>query len=255
MSRIIAIIQARVSSVRLAKKVLLTLEGKTVLEQVIDRVKNSKLIQEVIVATTVLKEDLKIVRLCSARGVIVYCGSEKDVLDRYYQAAQLLKAEHIVRITADCPLIDPEIIDEVIRLHLFKKADYTSNTIKETFPDGEDVEIFTIDTLKRVWQDARLPSEREHVTPYIYKNHPKLFKLANLESPDNLCQKRWTLDEKQDYKFITLIYKFLYKRNKIFGMPEILGLLRRHPEYEDINHNIKRNQGYLKSLKEDKILI
>jgi spore coat polysaccharide biosynthesis protein SpsF (cytidylyltransferase family) len=253
MKKIIAIIQARMGARRLPGKILLNLEGKTVLERVIERVKNSRFIQEVIVATTIRKDDLKIVRLCSTINIRVYCGSENDVLDRYFQVSRLLQVEHIVRITADCPLIDPNIIDNVIRLHLRKKADYTSNTLKETFPDGEDVEVFTFTALKRTWKEAKLSSEREHVTAYI-KKHPKIFKLANLVCYENFSSKRWTLDEKADYKFIRLVYKKLYKRDELFGMSEILRLLERHPEYERINNRFIRNEGYLKSLREDRNL-
>lgn len=248
-----AIIQARVGSTRLPNKVLFDLEGKTVLEQVINRVSRSKLISDAIVAATILKRDLTIVNLCSGKGIKVYCGSENDVLDRYYQAARLFGVEHIVRITSDCPLIDPEIIDDVIKLHLKNKSDYTTNTLKGTFPDGEDVEVFTFKALRQAWQKAGLASEREHVTPYIRK-HPEIFKLTNLEYPVNLSGKRWTLDETKDYKFIRLIYKKLYRKKRIFGMNDILCLLKAHPEYEKINRKIARNAGYLKSLKEDSVL-
>lgn len=248
MNDIVAIIQARMGSTRLPAKVLLDLEDKTVLERVIERVKKSKFIQEAIVATTISKDDLKIVNLCAKMGIRVYCGSEDDVLDRYYQAARLLDRKHIVRITADCPLIDPKVIDRVIRAHLSKKADYTSNTIQETFPDGEDVEVFKFQTLKKAWEDAGLPSEREHVSPYIRK-HQNLFRLENVSSEENLGRMRWTLDEKRDYKFIKLVYRKLYKKNRIFGMKETLRLLREHPEYQRINQGIKRNEGYLESLK------
>lgn len=248
--RICAIIQARLGSTRLPNKVLLDLEGKNVLERVIERVKGSRLIEEVFVATTMLKEDLKIVKLCVTKGIRVYCGSENDVLDRYYQAARLMDVKQLVRITADCPLIDPKIIDEVIKLHLKNKDDYTSNIIKETFPDGEDIEIFTFKALSQAWQKSRLASEREHVTSYIRK-HPEIFKLSNLEYPVNLSGKRWTLDEIKDYEFIRLIYKKLSRKKRIFGMSNILCLLEAHPEYEKINQKITRNAGYLKSLKED----
>lgn len=253
MQGIICIIQARTNSTRLPGKVLLKIEGKTVLEHVVERVKRSRLINEVIVATTLLPEDLRIVKLCALKGIKVYCGSEKDVLDRYYQASRLLGVNHIVRITADCPMIDPRVIDRVVRLHLKEKSDYTSNTIKEVFPDGEDVEIFTFKALKTAWQEARLPSQREHVTPYIQDN-PDMFKLSNLECKQNLSKKRWTLDEPEDYQFIKRIFKALYKKNKIFGMEEVLQLLNKHPEYEKINQNIIRNEGYLKSLREDEAL-
>lgn len=248
--KIIAIIQARLGSTRLPGKILLDIEGKTVLEHVIDRVRPSKCIDDIVVATTIQKEDLKIVNLCSSNGTSVYCGSENDVLDRYYQAARLFNAENIVRITSDCPLIDPLIIDEIIKLHLEEKADYTSNTLKETYPDGLDIEVFTFEVLKESWKNANLTSEREHVTPYMRKN--QAFKRINLESKVDLSQKRWTLDNPEDYEFIKIIYKNLYNKNRFFNMNEILKFLNNNPEIEGINQSILRNEGYLKSLKEDK---
>lgn len=253
MKKIIAIIQARVGATRLPNKVLLDLEGKTVLERVVERARSSRLIEDAVVATTVKKEDLKIVNLCSSKGIRVYAGSEGDVLDRYFQAARLLGAGHIIRITADCPLIDSKVIDRGIGLHLSRKADFTCNTIKPTFPDGEDVEIFTFEAITAAWKNAKLSSEREHVTPYI-KKHPEVFKLINFEHTEDLSLKRWTLDEKSDYRFIKLIYNKLYRKSKIFGMDSVFKLLKQHPEYEKINQKIVRNEGYLKSLKEDKVL-
>jgi spore coat polysaccharide biosynthesis protein SpsF (cytidylyltransferase family) len=251
--KIICIIQARFNSIRLPGKVLLDLEGKTVLERVVERVSKSRFINDIIVATTTRKEDLKIVKLCSAKRIRVYCGSENDVLDRYFQVARLLKTTDIVRITADCPLIDPKIIDKIIQTHLTSKADYTSNTLKATFPDGQDVEIFTFRALKKAWEKARLSSEREHVTPFI-KNNPRLFKLLNVEYAHDLSLKRWTLDENTDYKFIKLIYRYFSKKNKVFGMIEILQLIDLHPELEKINSHVERNEGYRRSLERDKIL-
>jgi len=250
--KIIAIIQARLGSTRLPGKVLLDLEGRTVLEHVIRRVKSSKLVNDVIVATTINKDDLEIVKLCANLGINVYCGSEDDVLDRYYQTARLFRADHIVRITSDCPLIDHMLIDEVINLHLRKKADYTSNTIKETYPDGMDIEVFTFAALKEAWKKANLSSEREHVTPFIRKN--PAFKQVNLEYDRDLSHKRWTLDNPEDYEFIRLIYKNIYTKNHDFGMMKILEFIDKNPDIEKINQNINRNEGYLKSLKEDKTL-
>ncbi len=251
--KIIAIIQARLGSTRLPGKVLLDLEGKTVLERVIERVKSSKHINDVIVATTIDKKDLTIVKLCANLCISVYCGSVDDVLDRYYQAARLFKADHVLRITSDCPLIDSKIIDDVVTLHLSEKADYTSNTLKETYPDGQDAEIFTFNTLKETWKNANLASEREHVTPFIRKN--PAYKLVNLESKIDLSQKRWTLDNPEDYIFIKKIYENLYRNDSLFGMEKILKFIDENPEIEKINSSINRNEGYLKSLKEDKILI
>lgn len=252
--KIIAIIQARTGSTRLPGKVLLKINSKSVLEHVVGRVMRSRLISKTIVATTIEDEDLQIVKICALKKIPVFCGSMNDVLDRYYQAARLHNPDQIVRITSDCPLIDSEIIDLIIKKHLETRADYTANTLlKETYPDGEDVEIFTMASLKKAWGEARLSSEREHVTPYI-RNHPEKFKLNNVKNSENLNDKRWTLDNPEDFKFIKKIYSFLYQENPNFGMPEILKLLKRHPRLELINNRIKRNEGYEKSLKEDKIL-
>ena len=250
---LIAIVQARMGSTRLPGKVLLNLEDGTVLEHVIRRVKSSKYVDDVVVATTISKDDLQIVEICARLGISVYCGSEDDVLDRYYQAAKLFKADNIVRITSDCPVIDPKIIDDAITLHLMNNADYTSNTLRETYPDGQDVEVFTFTSLKTAWKGAKLASEREHVTPYI-RNNPDIFKHASLEYRNDFSQKRWTLDNAEDLDFLRLIYKYLYSKNPLFNMDDILVLIGEKPEIEKINQHIIRNEGYLKSIKEDKTL-
>lgn len=250
---VIAIIQARIGSTRLPKKVLLDLEGKTALEHVARRAQASKYVDGVVIATTVNIQDLAIVLLSAKLNISVYCGSENDVLDRYYQSARLFKADHIVRITSDCPVIDPKIVDEVIKLHLKRKADLTANVLKETFPDGQDVEVFTFKALQKAWKNAKLVSQREHVTPYI-KNNRKIFKLENLECKQNLYHKRWTLDNREDYLFLKQVYKNLYNKNSLFGMNEILKFLKDHPEIERINSHIQRNEGYQKSLREDKLI-
>jgi spore coat polysaccharide biosynthesis protein SpsF (cytidylyltransferase family) len=247
---VIAIVQARMGSTRLPGKVLLNLEDRTVLEHVVGRVRSSEHIDDVVVATTIAKDDLRIVELCAYLGISVYCGSENDVLDRYYQAAKLFKADNIVRITSDCPVIDARIIDEVISLHLKKNADYTSNTLKETYPDGQDVEVFTFASLKTAWTDANLASEREHVTPYL-RNNPDIFKHASLEYKEDLSKKRWTLDNAEDLDFLRVVYKYLYNKNQFFGMADILKLIDEKPDIEKINQHIIRNEGYLKSLRED----
>lgn len=251
--RLISIIQARMGSTRLPGKVLHKLEDKTVLEHVVRRVKSSDLVDDVVVATTIDKKDLQIVGLCANLGISVYCGSEDDVLDRYYQAAKLFKADNVVRITSDCPVIDPTVITEVITLHLKNNADYTSNVFLETYPDGQDVEVFTFTSLKNAWKNAELLSEREHVTPFI-RNHPDFFKHASLEYKENLSKKRWTLDNAEDLKFLEQVYKYLYLKDPLFGMDDVLSLIRERPEIEQINQHILRNAGYMKSLREDKTL-
>ncbi len=249
---ILCIIQARSGSTRLPNKVLLSLEGKTVLEHVIERVSHSKLIDEVVVATTFNKEDIKIVNIVSGLGYRVFAGSEDDVLDRYYQCARLIKPKNIVRITSDCPLIDPDIIDYAIDNHIKSGADYTSNTLKETYPDGLDVEVFTYEALFEAWKNAKLTSEREHVTPYIRKNDK--FKKYSVENDIDLSYLRWTLDREQDYKFIKEVYKHLYKQNNLFKTKEVLELLEKYTHLIEINKDITRNEGYQVSLKNDKIL-
>ena len=249
----LAIIQARTRATRLPDKVLFDLEGKAVLEHVINRAKASKYIADVFVGTTIKKADLKIVKLCAELDVSVFCGSEDDVLDRYYQTARLVRPKHVVRITADCPVIDPMVVDKVIELHIKENADYTSNTFGETYPDGQDVEVFTFEALKESWENAELASEREHVTPYM-RNNPKKFKLSSLNYSDNLSNMRWTLDNKEDYEFLKIVFKNLYHQNPLFGMNDILYFLGKNPAVERINMHIMRNEGYAKSLREDRIV-
>jgi spore coat polysaccharide biosynthesis protein SpsF len=251
---IVAVIQARMSSTRLPGKVGLLLEGKTVLEHVINRVKQAKNINSVIVATTNNPEDQILVKLCESLNTPVFCGSLNDVLDRFYQAVNPITPDHIIRITADCPVLDPKIIDNVIDHHLKTKADYTSNVSKNpTYPDGEDVEIFTFKTLKNAWKKAKLASEREHVTMYI-RNNSADFKIEYIDNNIDLSQKRWTLDNQEDFNFIKCLYQKLYSKNKYFGLSEILNLLEKNPDLESINSHLKRNEGYQKSLKEDYVI-
>jgi len=247
-----AIIQARCGSTRLPGKVLLKVLDKTILEYVIERVKKAKNIENIIVATTVKKKDLQIVNLAKRLGITVYRGSENDVLDRYYQAARLFKVKHIVRITADCPLIDPQIIDDVINYYFESGADYCNSSIK-SFPDGVDVEIFSSNALNDAWQNAKLLSEREHVTPYITK-HADRFKLASFENKIDLSGKRWTLDRKEDFEFIRVVLESLYPGNPDFGINNILEFLKRNPHIEDINKGIPRDERYLESLKRDRVI-
>ena len=253
MKNIFALIQARTGARRLANKVLLDLCGKTVLEHVIDRVSRSETIDEAVVVTTVRREDLKIVELVSQKGIRVLCGSEDDVLDRYYQAARLLNAQHIVRITADCPVIDADVIDQVVNYYFKCKADYCSNALSQTFPDGMDVEVFSFDALAKAWKSARLSSEREHVTPYI-RNHQHMFKVVSVDHPVNLGAHRWTLDEKKDYMFLQKLFNGLSRKNAYFGMNDILKFLQENPKLVNINAAITRNEGYTRSLRNDKVL-
>jgi spore coat polysaccharide biosynthesis protein SpsF (cytidylyltransferase family) len=246
----VAIIQARIGSTRLPSKVLMNLADKSVLEHVVTRVRQSKFINEIIVATTIELPDLQIVQFCASKEIRVYVGSEQDVLDRYYQAARLLNPTNVVRITSDCPMIDPEIIDLIGKRHTEEKADYTSNTLEETYPDGLDVEIFTFAALEQAWKEAKLLSEREHVTPYIKKN-PLLFRLISVRYSEDLSFMRWTIDQTQDLDFLTEIFGRIYPKKSNFRMADVLEEIARHPELIKINSGIIRNEGYLKSLMKD----
>lgn len=247
------IIQARLGSTRLPNKVLLKIADKTILEYVIERVKKAGNIEEIIVATTVREEDLQIVNLTNELKINAYRGSENDVLDRFYQTAKKFNAKHIVRITADCPLIDPKIIDDVVNYYFESGTDYCSNVLERTFPDGEDIEVFSFGALEYTWMNANLASEREHVTPYIRK-HPNIFKLANFKNKIDLSEKRWTVDREEDFKFIKAILEALYPLNPNFCMEDVLKFLERNPQLKDINRAITPGEGYVKSIKEDRIL-
>ena len=252
---IYAIVQARMGSTRLPNKVLMTLNGKSVLEHVIERLKKSKKIDKIIVATSVNSENIAIEELCDSKNVPCFKGSEDDVLDRYYQACKAFNVnnnDHVVRITADCPLIDYEVVDDVIIRHVENNNDYTSNTIVPSFPDGLDCEVFTFLSLETAWKNAVLSSEREHVTLYI-KNHPELFKLENILNDEDLSDLRWTLDEQEDFEFINQIY-LCFSNSETFLSDDILNVLKEKPDLLKINDKFRRDEGLEKSLKNDKVL-
>lgn len=239
MKKIVAIIQARVGSTRLPGKVLLDLKGKTVLYHVVDRVKKSKYIDEVIVATTDLGQDDKIVDECNKIGCKYFRGSESDVLSRYYLCAKENNADIVIRITSDCPLIDPLIIDEMIIKYL--ELDYIimtnagiSNETR-TFPRGLDVEIFTFKSLEESYFDSRKKYQREHVTPYIYENTKKIFYFRNSYDLSNL---RLTLDTEEDFKLIDEIYSKLYKNDCEFYLEDILKVVNANDYLKNININV-----------------
>jgi spore coat polysaccharide biosynthesis protein SpsF len=251
----VAIIQARMGSTRLPGKMLLPIiDNKGALELMLERVRRTRQLEKIVVATTTSPNDDRIADLCKRLGYDCFRGSEVDVLARYYRTALAFGSpEVIVRLTGDCPLHDPDIIDIVVKEYLKGNCDYVSNASKCTFPDGLDVEVFSFSALEKAQREASLKSEREHVTSYMWE-HPAIFKITNVEYKKDLSDKRWTLDEKEDYEFIKCIYKNLYKRKPTFGMDDILKLLAKHPELEEINRHISRNEGYQKSLKEDEIV-
>jgi spore coat polysaccharide biosynthesis protein SpsF len=199
------------------------------------------------VATTTNPLDDPIANLCGQLGIPVYRGSEEDVLDRFYQCASALQAGVVVRLTADDPFKDPQVIDHAVGLLKTGHYDYCSNTLRPSFPEGIDVEVFTFEALARAHAAAALPSEREHVTPYIWK-HPDLFKLHNFVHAQNLSGMRWTIDYESDLQFAREVYRRLYTAERVFLMDDILALLRREPDLGQINTGIMRNEGYHRSL-------
>lgn len=247
------IIQARRASTRLPDKVLKDILGKPVLELVIERVRKAGMAEDILVATTKRIEDKEIVVLANRLGVEAFTGSEDDVLDRYYEAAKKYSMKHIIRITADCPLIDPEVIDKVAEHYFGTEADYCSNMLERSFPDGEDVEVFSFSVLEDAWKNSNLASEREHVTPYIVKN-PEKFELENFKIDKDFSGKRWCMDQDRDFQFIKRVYEALYPKDPGFSMYDVLDFLAKHPEVEAINKDIDPNEGYQKSLREDRVV-
>ena len=199
----VAIIQARMGSSRLPGKVLMDLGGGTVLARVVRRLQRCRQISQIVVATTGEAERRSWRMRTSAD--FVFSGSEQDVLDRYYRAARANAAETVVRVTSDCPLIDPELVDETIRVFKDEHADYASNVFPRTYPRGLDTEVFTVAALDRAWREAREPHQREHVTPYLYE-HPQIFRLASLSGDVDHSHYRWTLDTQEDLELLRAIY-------------------------------------------------
>jgi len=252
--KIVAILQARMGSTRLLGKSLIDICGKPLVQRVIERVGYSKLIDDLVVATTEKHADDVIVELCRDLGAKYFRGSEDDVLDRYYCCAKRFNVEIVVRVTADDPFKDPVVIDKVIGALLESHGlDYVSNTIKPTFPDGLDIEVFTCKTLEKAWKEATRKSDREHVTPYIWRN-PNIFKIRNIENNVDLSHLRWTLDTSRDLEFAREIYSRFSACANLFLMDDILNLLEREPWLANINAGVERNEGYKKSIAEENVV-
>ena len=234
--KIVAIVQARTGSSRLPGKVLRDLEGATVLDRVLNRLGRSWLIQESVVATTIEPADDAIVEHCERTGRKVFRGSEQDVLDRYYQAAKYVNADVVVRITSDCPVIDPEVTDATVHAFLDRHADYASNVLVRTYPRGLDTEVMTVQALERAWRESTKPYQREHVTPYIYEN-PQEFKLHGIENDTDCSRHRWTVDTPEDLQLLRAIYERFGGRDD-FGWREVLKLVESDPSLAEINRHI-----------------
>ncbi len=213
----------------------------------IERTRRACRIDRLVVATSSASSDAVIAELCDRLAVDCFRGSLEDVLDRYYQAALNYSPDHVVRLTGDCPLTDPAIIDLVIARHLDEDNDYTSNTQPATYPDGLDVEVVRFEVLRRAWQEARLKAEREHVTYYIYTKMSGV-RIGRVESPRDWSSLRWTVDEPADLEFVDQVYRILYPKNSEFGMQEVLELVVEQTTLAGINEGIERNEGLRRSL-------
>lgn len=245
---ILAIIQARMGSTRLPGKVLADICGKPMLGHVIDRVRKADSVDRIVVATSVDVADDAVADFCRQHGTECFRGSESDVLDRFYNAARQLKADVVVRVTGDCPFIDPEVVDKVISTFLSGNYDYVSNILRYTYPDGLDVEVFSSPALEAAWRSAVLPAEREHVTPYI--RTAGTYRLGNVENDTDLSSSnlRWSVDDSQDLEFARAVFRRLNGNGCQFGLNDVLGLLQREPALQAINADKIRNSGYYVSL-------
>jgi spore coat polysaccharide biosynthesis protein SpsF len=227
-------------STRLPGKVLLDLCGQPVLARVVERTARAKTLNRVVVATTTEPADQVLCDLCQARGWPSFCGSQEDVLDRYYRAAQEHAADVVVRITSDCPLIDPEVTDMAVAefFRLQPDCDYLSNgEPPRPFPRGLDVEVFHFRALEEAWREARPPAFREHVTPFIYR-HPQRFRLAPLLADGDFTDMRWTVDTPEDYALVRLIFEhFGHDR---FGWRDVLDLLQAHTDWLELNRHVRQ---------------
>jgi len=251
---ILAILQARLSSTRLPGKVLKPILGRPMLELHLERLARSTMIDKLIVATSDRGDDTPIADLCHKLGVICYRGSLSDVLDRYYRAAKPYTPDIVVRLTGDCPLADPAVIDAGIEYFLKHSFDYVSNCVERSFPIGLDFEVFRYSCLESAWRESVLPSEREHVTPFI-KNHPEQFAIGHFMNTVDLSHHRWTVDEPDDFVFVTAVYDALYANTPGFTTNDIIALLDEHPELTRINYHIEHGEGYRKSLREDEVYL
>ena len=245
-----AFIQARMSSTRLPNKVLKRVLDKSILAFLVERVKRAQHIDQIVILTSDQNEDDAIENEARHLNVKCFRGDLNNVLKRFYDASIEFPSQHIVRLTADCPLLDPCLLDKVIEHHLNTDSDYTSNCQSNSFPDGLDVEVFTAQSLKTSYKFADKPSELEHITQFI-RNHPNNFIINEVCSPVDLSHHRWTVDEPSDFQLIEKILHFIYPRNPNFSYKDVLELFAQKPSLLQINQHFQRNEGLTISLLTD----
>ncbi len=252
--RVVAIIQARMGSTRLPGKVLIPILGRPMLLYIVERLRLVKEIDEVVVATSERPDNDAIRNFCKEHDVKCFSGSENNVLDRFYKAAKENRADVLVRVTGDCPLIDPDLVRKVVKEFLSKKK-YDLFSIatgagasEEKFngyryPDGLDAEVFSFEALETAWKDAKEQLEIEHVTPFIWLR-PQRFKVDLFRSKTDYSKMRWVVDNEDDFKVIELIYNALYKKKPDFGIREVLDFFKQHPELLEKNSHFIGEEGY-----------
>lgn len=243
--KVVAIIQARCGSTRFPNKIFADLCGKPFIWHVVNRLRFAQSLDHIVLATTDRPSDDKLYNWAKENGVDVYRGSENNVLNRYYEAANYSKADVIVRITADDPFKEPVLIDEAVHMLQNGEYDFVCNNCPPSYPEGLDIEVFTKMALDKEEAFSTNDFEREHVTQYIYR-YPEYFKMFNLSNGgENLSYLRWTVDTEKDFQMVTRIYSFLYKNDsEIFHMDDILRLLKEHPEIERMNSDVTRSEMY-----------
>lgn len=247
---VLGLLQARFSSSRLPGKVMLPVLGRPMLCRQLERLRRARRLDGLVVATSLSPTDDPIAHLAVEEGLPVVRGSLEDVLDRFYRAAQPYTPQHVVRLTGDCPLADPALVDAIVAAHLDGDLDYTSNALEPTFPDGLDVEVVRFACLEEAWREATLPSQREHVTPFVH-GRPDRYRLLSFKGAEDLSALRWTVDEPDDFELVRTIYEELYPGNPTFSTRDILALLDRRPELKTVNTTHRRNEGYARSLARD----
>lgn len=254
------IVQARMGSTRLPNKALLKIGDKPMLQHVVNQIKKSKYVDEIIIATTTSKKDEKIVTFCKKNNLNYFRGSNQNVLNRYYHCSKKYSCDPVVRISSDCPFIDPYVIDKTVEIFFAKSYDYVSNNIEKiknkwensicNFPQGMVIEICNFRSLEKAWKNARKPSEKEHVFPYVQFT-PSKFKIFSFSHESDLSYIRCTVDKKQDLKFVREVWRRIPKSKKIIHISDIEKIIKKEPHLIEINNSIKYDEGYLKSVEKD----
>ena len=251
--RVVGILQARVGSSRLPGKVLMPACGRPLIARMIDRVRRANRLADLWLATSVNPENDALVEEARRLGVPVHRGSEDDVLARFAGAAAQARGDVLVRLTGDCPLHDPAVIDEAVGLYAEGGADYVSNALEPTFPDGLDVEVFSREALDRADREATTTVQREHVTPFIHRHHDpdpaRPFRVRHFRAPADFSHLRWTVDEPADYDFVCRVFEALLPSQPDFGWLDVVALLTREPSLLGQNAGFQRNERYFEALR------